>query len=159
MGSRDHGSTRAVGLDFYMYKLTRSQKDTLRLIASFYGCRVKFKGTNSGYWTGTEVILVGKCDTLSGTLSIFFHELTHFINWKLKRYPTYHNPKNFGKLAKKFKSKSLAITYALKAELFTDKEGKKLCKEWFPSIKYKSYYSDTKYCYRFLYHYYFGQYP
>lgn len=137
-----------------MYVLTLPEKRLLRQIASFYGCKVKFEHRPGGVFIG-KYIKIGYKGTRREIFSIFCHELAHFINWKTGRYPIYHNPKNFDNFHKCFRSYGQLVRYSLNAEIFTDKQGAKLCKEWFPGIKYEILYKNTKLCYEFLAGYYF----
>lgn len=139
------------------HKLNKKEKNTLNQIASFYGCKVKFTDDVGGFFGG-DYIVVGiknsRYNTKSRIISTFCHELAHFINWKTGKYPIYHNPKNFNKYGSFFRSHTLLVRYSLRAEIFTDKVGSSLCKEWFPSVKYKVSYTNSTDSYQFLSGYY-----
>ena len=134
--------------------LSKKDMNMLATIASFYGCEVKFDSKRSGgFWLG-ESIVVGTSSNTGDVISTFCHELAHFINWKTGKFPIYHNPNNFEHMDEIFPHYSKRVRYSLQAEIFTDKQGKKLCKEWFPRIKYRTTYKNTKACYEFLNGYY-----
>ena len=130
-------------------------KKAMRQIAGFYGCKVRFKDQLGGAWAGPYIV-VGTLGNMTVQVSVFAHELAHFINWKTGRYPRYHDPKTFNTFHKRFKHLGQAVRYALNAEIFTEIEGKKLCKEWFPKIKYITSYRDNQSSYHFLLGYYFA---
>ena len=135
--------------------LAKDEKRQLRLIASFYGCKVKFKKDyNGGTWHGDYIVLGPTSKSLSRTFTTFFHEIAHFINWKTGKYPIYHNPKNFMKMKKFFPKYGRLVRYSLNAEIYTEKAGARLMKEWLGSrFKYQAYYRNAQVCYEFLYGY------
>jgi hypothetical protein len=137
-----------------MKKLTKEQRKIFREIASFYGCRVRFRTFEGGTWHGDFIEVGDMYDTQRWVVSLFCHELAHFINWKTGKYPLYHNPKNFGKMKKLFPKYGRLVRYSLNAEIYTEKIGAELCKEWFPRVKYERYYKPSKLCFEFLSGYY-----
>jgi hypothetical protein len=138
-----------------MIHITEFEKKQLRLIASFYGCKLKFSDkVVGGFWYGDSITMCTKRPSFASIVSVFFHELAHFINWKTGKYPLYHNLSSFNKLDKIFPSYKRRVRYCLNAEICTEKLGEKLLKQWMPGIKYKVYYKNTKVCYEFLYGYY-----
>lgn len=116
---------------------------------------MKFSKDPGGAYYG-KWIEVGESTSMSCVLSSFCHELAHFINWKTGKYPVYHDPRReFQRFRDVFPTPESRARYALRAELYTDRQGKKLLKEWFPRIKYMQGYQDTKECYEFLHGYYY----
>lgn len=136
-----------------MYVLTKEERGLFRQIAGFYGCKMKFKKGIGGVWYGKHIDLDTQSYSFEHLVSLFCHELGHFVNWKTGKYPIYHNPKNFNKMHTLFPDYGRLVRYSLNAEIYTEKVGKRLCKEWFPDVKYLIYYKNTRYCYEFLYGY------
>lgn len=129
------------------YELTWDEKKYLRQIASFYGCRVRFIRKHGGFYHG-EFIEVGRGNTLSEILSIFFHELGHFKNWKTGKFAVYHDPKS--KILKQIPDLWKRVRYALRAEIYTEKVGRELQREWFPGIRYHAFYKRNAVSFYFL---------
>lgn len=129
-------------------------KQYLKSIAKMYGAKLTFgKGQYGYYIPGTNKIFVGTSGTRRTTVSIFCHELSHYFNFLDGKYAKYHRAGNF---AKKFKSKKRAARYALDAELYTDKRGRRVCKQYFPTVKYTSHYKDNEAFLSQMYNKYFG---
>jgi len=85
----------------------------------------------------------------------FSHEMGHVFNFRNKKYYKYN--RYVGKeYTKRFLKKDSAVKYALRAEIYTDKVGKRLCKKWFPNIKYKGSYKMNKRFYDYMYQKFFG---
>lgn len=134
-----------------MKNLNKKEQQILRDIASFYGCKVFFKKDyNGGTWCGDYIVVGSNKSSYSMILSVFFHELAHFINWKTNKYPIYHNPKNFDKMHKIIPQFFKRVRYSLNAEIATEKLGAKLMKEWFPKVKYTAYYKNNKESYGYM---------
>jgi predicted SprT family Zn-dependent metalloprotease len=137
-----------------MVEINKNIQKYLRDIAKIYGCKVVFKkGHNGGTWYGEYIQMDTEGKSFSMIYSIFFHELAHFLNYKEGKYPIYHNPKNFNKMRKLFKTYKQVVRYSLDAEVYTEKRGEQLMKQWMPKMKYRSWYKNTRYCYEFLYGY------
>jgi hypothetical protein len=142
--------------DGIKYKLQPEIRKYMKDISKIYGVKLKFEENRLGGVFYGDTIVVGlKGSSKSGIISVFCHELGHYILWQNGKYSKYHNPKYFGKIQKQFQHYGQLVRYCLNAEIATEKKGKDLCKEWFPTVKYKTYYKDTKLCYEFLYGYYF----
>jgi hypothetical protein len=136
------------------YELNSQEKRILREIARFYGCHIRFRDQPGGVFGGKYIEIGYKAPSLRSIVSVFCHELAHFVNWKTAKYPIYHNPRHFGNLPAHFTHYRSLVNYALKAELYTEDVGAELCKEWFPTIKYERTYFNNKECRAFLEGYY-----
>lgn len=109
------------------------------------------------YIPGTNKIHVGDVGNIASVVTIFCHELAHYKNYLDGKYSKYH--RLGGKaFMKRFKTKDALIRYALKAEIYTDKRGKKLCAEYFPGIRFKKSYKMNQRFYDYMYEKYFGGY-
>lgn len=124
---------------------------TLKLIAKLHGVKLSFNNTMQGgvYWNGH--ITVGSKATNQQLINIFCHELAHFKNDLEGKYPVYH--RMCAKKAIQRMGLQRYVNYALKAEIYTDKIGKKICKDWFPKVKYTDGYKDNEYYRGFMYGY------
>jgi hypothetical protein len=96
---------------------------------------------------------MGTSGSTSEIISVFCHELAHYKNDLEGKYPVYHREDSC-KAIKRMGVKRYA-KYALKAEIYTEREGKKLAKIWFPTYKYSIVYKNTSYYEGFMYGYYF----
>jgi hypothetical protein len=125
---------------------------TFRDIAKLHGAKLIFVDSLKGgrYWNG--IIVMGRKGSLKEQINIFCHELGHFKNDLEDKYPVYHQI-DAKKAIKKMGFKAF-VDYALRAEIYTDKVGKQLCKIWFPKYKYEIAYSYTEYWKGFMYGYY-----
>lgn len=138
-----------------MYALTNAEKVQMKLIASFYGCKVKFTNYDGGGRWELDYIEVGPADTRNKIYTVFCHELAHFINWKTDKYPLYHTTLQHTTIMRRQSwTTEQYARYALRAELYTETIGKKICNEWFPKIQYKGWYKNRRYCKEFLFGYY-----
>ncbi len=115
-------------------------------IAKLYGVRLYWiKGDDAWYWTGGNCISVGRDADDREIISMFCHELGHYLNFVEGKYPLYHQKRNAAyDFLRYFKSKTQAARYALNAELYTDKRGSQLCRQWFPYTKYIKFYRNNK---------------
>lgn len=113
------------------------------------------KGHHGYYIPGTNKIAVGQSGSARTVASIFSHELGHYQNFLNKKYWKYHSLRGRA-FMKKFKTKDAVVTYALKAELYTDKVGKRNCAKYFPGIKYRRGYRNNQTYYNMMYQKYFG---
>ncbi len=109
------------------------------------------------YIPGTNKIHVGQVGSVASLVTIFCHELAHYLNYLDNTYYKYHHLSG-KKFMRRFKTKDAIIKYALKAEVYTDKRGKKLCAKYFPDIKFKRTYKLNKKFYDMMYNKYFGGY-
>ena len=135
-----------------MIKLTLIEQKAFQLIASFYGCEVRFvKHSDGGFWYGDWLEMGISHSSVALAVSIFCHELAHFHNWKTGKFPQYHNIYNHKQRYRGFKNLDILAREALKAELYTEKIGKVICQEWFPSIKYVKTYKNNQYYLGLLY--------
>lgn len=114
------------------------------------------KGEYGYYIPGTNKIHVGCTGSERSIVTIFSHELAHYKNFLSGKYYKYHHLKGRA-FMRKFKTKDAIIKYSLKAEIYTDKVGKKLAAEYFPGVKYKKTYKMNKAFYDQMYNKYFGQ--
>lgn len=138
-----------------MIELTKLEIKSLKTIAKIYGVKIFFKkGFNGGAFCPNYIIVDSTSYTLNNIISTFFHELAHYVNFKTNKYPLYHKIHNINKLRKIIPEYNRFIRYCLNAELYTEKVGKKLMKEWFPTLKYKTIYKNNKESYEFLNGYY-----
>lgn len=81
-------------------------------------------------WPKGGVIYINKLVNEEDFLSAVSHELQHVLNFRNSKYPAYHSDdwKRFTKAV---------LYHGLQAELYTDKKAAKLCKEFFPWVKYQ----------------------
>lgn len=115
------------------------------------------KGKNGYYIPNTNKIAVGTSGTNQQILNIFSHEMGHVFNFRQKKYYKYH--RFIGKkYTRRFKTKHAAVRYALKAEIYTDTVGRRLCKKWFPGVKYTRTYKYNDSYYSYMYAKFFGGY-
>lgn len=124
-------------------------------IAEIYGCKILFKKMTGGYFDSrNRSITIGTNDDNIGIISTFCHELGHFFNFKRDKYKIYHDNDLFVKFVNKSTTDQI-IKYALSAEIYTEKIGKEICKEWFPDIKYRIFYrKNDRYTVGYLHGYY-----
>lgn len=106
------------------------------------------------YIPGTNKIFVGG-SSKTAIATIFSHELGHYKNFLSGKYYAYHHLTG-KKFLRRFKTKDAVIRYALRAEIYTDKVGKRLCAQYFPEIVYKASYKMNKAFYTSMYEKYFG---
>lgn len=109
------------------------------------------------YIPGTNKICVGASGNVDSIVTIFCHELAHYKNFLEGKYWKYHSMGG-KKFMRKFKTKDGLIRYALKAEIYTDKRGRRIAKQLFPDIKYRRSYKMNKRYYNMMYQKYFGGY-
>lgn len=128
----------------------------MKRIARFYRCKVSFTPGGGGTADLKGKIFVGVDVTKSFMISAFCHELAHHLNQQDKIYPRYHRSSGqSGNEAWLDRSDYWgSIEYAYRAEAYTDRRGKKLCKQWFPKIKFYAFYTGSKYSRGFMYGYY-----
>lgn len=134
--------------------MTKKTKKELESIAKFYGAKLTWIVGDWGFYIpGSNKIHVGGTGNDRIVKSIFFHELGHFMNFVNQKYPRYHSSTTW---TRKFKTKRGAARYALRAELYTEKVGRRLMKQWYPKEKYKQNYRDNRFWFEFLYNKMFG---
>lgn len=137
--------------------MTKKQiKRKCERIAREAGARLTWldDGDYGYYIPGTNKIFVGG-STKQAMATIFCHELGHYKNYLSGKYYKYHHLK--GKpFMRTFKTKDALVRYSLKAEIYTDKVGKRLCAQYFPEIVYKGSYKMNKAQYDMMYNKYFG---
>lgn len=139
-----------------MFKLAPKERKILKDIAKLYGCRVVF-GNQGSSWDHNKTIFVSEEKGLNYTLSNFFHELGHYVNYHTGKYMMYHDLKQWPRLMK-MKSLRMVVRYCLDAELFTERQGRALMKFWFPCKKYITTYKNDKESFEFLRGYYLTSY-
>ena len=116
------------------------------------------EGKGFGYYIpGTNKIFVAKTGSVQMLACIFCHELGHYKNYLSGKYWKYHHLKG-RPFMRRFKTKKGLVRYALKAEIYTDKVGKKLCAKHFPNIRYIGTYKMNKQFKTMMYQKYFGGY-
>ena len=133
----------------------RKLKAYMRSIAALYGCKVKFVKPGGGLANLDGSIIVGMGKSKKQAISTFCHELAHHCNQIDAIYPRYH--RTYNKSNSWFNRKKLekSAKYAYRAEAYTEKRGRKICKTWFPKVKYQSFYDGDEYSKGFLYGYYY----
>lgn len=112
-----------------------------RSIAKMYGCKVEFTNKICGglFWVGKGRITVSTNGDQSEIIDVFCHELAHFLNACNDKFPLYHNYQ-YLYLVGLFKNKKKLCAYAHRAEVYTEKVGKRLCKTYFPGTLYRAFY-------------------
>jgi hypothetical protein len=123
-----------------------SAKRKIRALCENYGIQVGFKTHKSWMKLGqidtrSDKIFISQVhnQTMREILSTTCHEICHLFNRRAGKYPIYHNIQNWKKPS--MMGKLFATAY--RAELFTDREGKKLLKKHYPQIKYLAGYTGT----------------
>lgn len=124
----------------------------LKAICKAYNVKLKITSKSSGGFYWKDTIYLSKYLKHKDYLDVFFHELAHYKNDIENRFPLYHKVSS-SKLIKKMGIRRFC-RYALKAEIYTDKVGKELCKLWYPKHKYTISYKNDNYNYGFLRGYY-----
>lgn len=142
-----------------MKKKTKEYCETLAVLhgAKLTWLKNKRKNPHGYYIPGTNKIFVSKNCSERMIISIFCHELSHYLNFVNKKYYKYHAWTG-KKYLRSFKTKHAAVRYALDAELYTDKMGRKFCKQNFPGVKFHASYKDDEKWYNYMYNKYFGAY-
>lgn len=136
--------------------MNRKLKKKCEKIAQEAGARLTWiEGQHGFYIPGTNKIFVGNTGSDQDTISIFCHELGHYKNYLNRKYYKYHHLKGKA-FMRRFKTKDAVVRYALKAELYTDKVGRRLCKKLFPGVTFKAGYKNNRKFYNMLYQKYFG---
>lgn len=130
----------------------RKLYEYIRRIAKLYGATVKFKKFSGGFANHNGTLTVGTDVAKKEVVSTFCHELAHHMNLIDGKYKDYHDG-SYAWMDRKDVEKS--VKYAYKAEVYTDKRGKKLCKQWFPGVKYRVGYDGSQYSKGFLFGYYY----
>jgi hypothetical protein len=117
-----------------MKKIHKFAKDLSRL----YGVKIRiYKNSFISYGYAhldKNKIAIYSCKNEEKFLSIFFHELQHFINKKLGVFPLYHKPKTSLE-----EHKGIVYT-GIRAERYTDKKAESLMKIYFPDLTFHSSY-------------------
>jgi len=130
--------------------ITNNLKNYMEEIAELHGCKVIFKNEREcGYWNG--ILYIGTDGTFNETISSFCHELGHWINVLDGKWLDYHTKPHFDVVNKI--GISLYVKDALQCEIYTDKIGKQICKEWFPYASYNTTYFNNKDCIDYLTNY------
>ena len=142
--------------------MTKKTKDYCETLAKMHGAKLTWlkndrKSPHGYYIPGTNKIHVSMNCSERMIISIFCHELSHYLNFLNKKYYKYHALTG-KKYLKRFKTKHAAVRYALDAELYTDRMGRRFCKQHFPGIKFHASYKDNKQWYNAMYTKYFGGY-
>lgn len=123
-----------------------------RDIAKIYQCKLTLRDEIAfGGWLRDRIWL-GTRGTLSEVASCFCHELAHYRNWLEGKYPAYHREIEVEVIERWGLGRY--CHYALEAEIYTDRRGKELCREWFPGVRYEESYRRNNYWRGFVYGYY-----
>ena len=108
----------------------------LRRIAKEHGLKLWFVpslGAGGEYCVGEDRAVVLLDHTAAQLISIFFHELGHHVDYHAGLYPSYYRDTPL------YRQRRIA----LRAERHADAVGKKLCRKYFPKVKYqKSYHTE-----------------
>lgn len=124
----------------------------IKSICRIYKVKIRLrKGYGGEYWAGQ--IILGTSGSTSDVISTFCHELAHYKNDIEGKYPIYHRVDSC-KAVRRVGIRKYA-KYALKAEIQTEHEGKKLAKIWFPKHRYQIVYKNNAYYEGFMYGYYY----
>jgi len=110
----------------------------LHKIAKTHGVRLWFRpslGFSGEYHVGCDLIIVQLDNPAVRVISTFFHELGHHTDFHNKIFRDFYD--NNAPL------KRMRPT-ALKAERHADATGEKLCKKYFPKIKYEQSYRTAE---------------
>jgi hypothetical protein len=113
----------------------------LRSIAASLGARCHFtKHMMGGCHIEANRIAVGLKNIKSNAelISIFFHEIGHVWCYQNGRYKIYHSNATLKTKSAQKKHKRLA----LRAEVFADKVGERLCEDYYPLTKYQRSYRE-----------------
>lgn len=112
----------------------------IKQIAKDFKINVKFEKINfTGYFLKPNIIVINKSITIRETVSTFFHELGHYIDFKNKLFSTIYDDRTSMKTKRKI---------VLRAEIHADKIGERYCRKYFPKIRYERVYrskSDQKF--------------
>jgi hypothetical protein len=131
-----------------MAQTLKSAKQEIKAIAKLFGVKLSFvpRPDFSGSYNCMGGINIGEwhlgyrqVDLLYST---FFHELQHYIAHCSEKFFAYHSTPAFGV---KTKESMRIYKIALRAERWTDKEARKLCKKWKPNVRYWPGYRYVKY--------------
>lgn len=87
-------------------------------------------------------VFVGE-DPLDGMTQEYADQFDHI-------YPRYHQSKPKGKNWFDPKKLTKSVRYAYRAEQYTDRRGKKICKTWFSGVKFCSFYNGSDYSQGFM---------
>ena len=123
-------------------------------IGSLHGVKVLFRKSISGggYCPRTHVIYLEQGLSSKELITIFCHELGHHKNNLEGVHAMYHQ--EISSKAIRRVGLVIYVNAALSAEIYTEKVGKKIAKDWFPGHKYIASYKDTAYWRGFLTGYY-----
>lgn len=144
-----------------MRKPNSELKKELRRIARGIKVRLRFIKVSDNQFMGLAVegrkILINRgIRSRDLIISTFFHELAHVICYRSKKFRAFHTFTGVKKGKTKWetfcKLKKAVLSTALRAELYVDRMGEELAREYFPSAKYDRAYR-TKYQKQFLYSY------
>lgn len=124
-------------------KPNKDIQSSLKAIGKTFGVSVKFTAIKNKHCGGfvdlnKRSIVLDYRHAALYVIGSFFHELSHVRNRDLGYYPIYHLGFLTKRNVKAFKST------AYKAEKFTDVEGAKLMKAYFPDLEYRMGYSTEK---------------
>lgn len=122
--------------------MTRKQAlQKINLICNLYNVKVKFKNLNNqkprlyGYaYPYYSRIVINNSISINNMLTTAFHEIQHCLNFRNKKFFNYHRKDRNINLVKKI---------ALRAEIYTDQQAKKLAKKH-GFKKYKVTYKNNK---------------
>lgn len=115
-------------------RLTRK----LRRIAKLYGMKLRFKpsvGFEAEYWFGEQTAMVQLDNSSQELISNFFHELGHHIDYTSGLFRTFYDSRSPLYVQRKI---------SLRAERHADLVGERLCKQYFPKIKFRRSYRSPE---------------
>lgn len=118
--------------------------EELRKIARLYGVRVRFYKGGDGSGTAhlaKRYVTVSMNDvTMEYIAGVVFHEIAHLVNKDTCKFPIYHSPREWNKR----KPTAAFLRTAFRAEMYTEKIGKRLMKIHMPWLKFKYAYGDKE---------------
>lgn len=124
-------------IKWYNSNITKTDIKHLKDFANEFGIKfiIDDKITCSGYAIVSKGIIAVSSDTtnLSSFISILCHEMCHYFCYNQGLYNSYHRAFNPRTKADKLRFRRVA----LKAERFVDQMGYKMCKDYFPGVRYK----------------------
>lgn len=125
-----------------MPKVSNGLRNYIREICKLHGCTVKFD-RNEGGSSWKKKIFVGTLSSDKDCIDIFCHEFAHYKNFVEGKFPIYHREED--NITIKRMGLRRYAAYTLRAEIYTEKVGRELCKIWFPKHKFVAEYRNTRF--------------
>lgn len=110
----------------------------LRRIARLHDMKLRFKpsvGLKAEYWVGDSLAILQLEVTERELVSNFFHELGHHLDYTSGLFRSFYSPKTPLYVQRKV---------SLKAERHADKIGERLCRKYFPKVKFRKSYRSRE---------------